>query len=182
MGSIPNISLSPEITCGAEMPCFNDGCYARAIVNRNRIPALQWAENAVLAREDPDLFFEYVRSYLQMLKSTHFRWHVGGDIPSQKYLNGIRTIAREFPKIRFLCFTKKHSLDFRRLPTNLSIVLSMWPGWGNPRKKMPRAWVQDGTETRIPDTAMHCSGNCQDCKICWYLKTLDHDVWFYKHR
>jgi len=182
MGNIPNISLSPTLTCGPKMPCFNDGCYARAIAQRNVIPDLQWKENTILVLQDPDLFFEYVYIYLKRMKSTYFRWHVAGEIPTQRYLDGVKATARNFPKIRFLCFTKKHSFDFRNIPPNLSIVFSMWPGWGNTKKKFPRAWVQDGTETRLPETAMHCSGKCQNCKLCWHLKELNHDVWFYKHK
>ena len=117
---------------------------------------------------------------LQEIKPKFFRWHVGGDIPHPTYYNRMKWIAAEFPKVAFLCFTKRHSetelYDFRTAPNNLRIVASMWPGWGRASNYLPMAWVQDGTETRVPKNAIPCPGKCEHCFMCWKMKANDNVV------
>jgi hypothetical protein len=43
------------------------------------------------------------------------------------------------------------------------------------------AWMQDGTETRIPKGAIECHGNCETCGLCYELPRLGVDVVFHKH-
>jgi hypothetical protein len=64
-------------------------------------------------------------------------------------------VARAFPGIQFLAFTKMHHLDYSSAPKNLTVVFSMFPGMPKPKANMPIAWVQDGTEKRIPESAQH---------------------------
>jgi hypothetical protein len=62
---------------------------------------------------------------------------------------------------------------------------SMWPGWGNAdavkAQGLSIAWMQDGTETRIPSDAMKCPGRCDTCGACWGLAKRGIDVVFKKH-
>lgn len=179
-GAIPAISLSPCLSCLPDVPCRRD-CYAQKAYRRYPLVRGAWVDNAVLARTKPLLYFRAIHTFLQQRHPAYFRWHVAGDIPSQLYLDCMKGVARDFPDTSFLCFTKHHSLDFRHLPSNLHVVFSMWPGWGNTRKRMPRAWMQDGTETRIPSGAIKCQGNCESCTRCWYLSTTNCNVVFTKH-
>ena len=110
LGKVVNVSLDPDLTCGPHLPCFNDGCYARAIKCRNRLLGLQWTENTLTALNAPTVFFQYIRMYLEAFPVKHFRWHVGGDIPDQGYLTRMKQMAKDFPGTRFLCFTKTHDL------------------------------------------------------------------------
>ena len=179
IGDVPNVSLLPIASCPKGIPCAKD-CYD---CKASRIyPTVKAARkrNWTAARRSADAYFAGIREYLAKYTPKYFRWHVGGDIPSQDYYREMCAIAREFPETHFLAFTKNHGLDFRGRPGNLNVVLSMWPQWGNSKKRMPRAWMQDGTETRIPESAIQCSGHCDTCGICWHLKP-GRDVWFAKH-
>ena len=66
---------------------------------------------------------------------------------------------------------------------SLSIVLSMWPDHEvfGIRNDLKKAWMQDGTENRIPEGSVLCPGKCTTCKLCWHLKELGHDIIFNKH-
>ena len=175
----PNVSLMPILSCPDGIPCAGD-CYD--CKSTRRFPSVRQARmrNWELVQRDPDSYFAGIREYLDHYAPRYFRWHVGGDIPDQDYYREMCQIAREHPKTHFLAFTKNHALDFRGRPSNLNIVLSMWPNWGNSRKRMPRAWMQDGSEDRIPEGAIQCSGSCEFCGVCWHLKA-GQDVYFLKH-
>jgi hypothetical protein len=93
----------------------------------------------------------------------------------------MKLTAREFSDVQFLAFTKMHHLNFRNTPRNLAIYLSMWPEWGNTRKKMPRAWFDDGTDKRIPESAFICPGSKVGCMKCGYHCWTRKEVVFPKH-
>jgi hypothetical protein len=139
-----------------------------------------WDSNLTLAKTDHKRYFGMVREYLDKWKPEFFRWHVSGDILNQRYLNNMVSIARNYPEIKFLTFTKMHQLRYTDLPDNLTIVFSAWPGMPVP-SGLPIAWLQDGTETRVPDNALHCPGNCENCGMCWNLDRIGRDVVFNKH-
>jgi hypothetical protein len=65
---------------------------------------------------------------------------------------------------------------------NLAIIFSAWPGmrFDNPHHHRV-AWMQDETETRVPEDAIRCPGNCETCGLCYELSRLGRDVVFYKH-
>jgi hypothetical protein len=133
----------------------------------------------------PEKYFEMLRAYLSIKSPRFFRFHVGGDIPNQSYFNDMKKTARMFPDIKFLAFTKNYSLYFKSIPSNLSIVFSIWPDYPMTNKvkrsKLPKAFMQDGTESRISEKAIECPGSCYNCMQCFNLKDLKRDVYFHKH-
>lgn len=179
MGHIPSVSLSPITSCPKHAPCKKD-CYA-CRMSRYPTVAQSWASNLHEARHNRDSYFAEIAAFFVMFRPSFFRWHVAGDILDQDYLERMADLARRYPDTRFLCFTKMHGLTYYHLPRNLVVVFSMWPGWGDTVKHMPRAWMQDGTETRVPADAIHCPGNCETCGMCWTLPQLGRDVVFNKH-
>jgi len=181
LGSIPSVSLPPGTSCIAGAPCRRE-CYANKAMRMFPSARAAWRKNWRLQRDRRDDYFADISEYIETRAPRYFRWHVSGDIPDQDYLQRMFATARAFPETRFLAFTKRHGLDFRGRPKNLVIVLSMWSGgFGNVRKGLPRAWYQDGTETRVPADAVECPGNCEHCGMCWALPTLGRDVVFHKH-
>lgn len=184
MGSIPSVSLTPIDTCPTDVPCAacKNGCSAHRLLKLRKAARQAWANNTTIARQDPERFFQATKGFIIGQGCKFFRFHVGGDIPSQDYLDRMADLARELPGVRFLCFTKNHHLQFTNLPPNLTIVASMWPGWGNPHHpniaRLPKAWVRDATETRIPNDAIECGGGCDTCGMCWALPQLQRDVVF----
>ena len=115
-----------------------------------------------------------------------FRIHVHGDFYSVDYFSMWIRIAKANPTTTFLAFTKQYDIiknQLNNLPDNFSLVWSAWPGVPIPedvRDALPIAWMQDGTENRIPANATLCVGSCQVCHAkCWTLK--HQDVVFKKH-
>lgn len=174
---LPNISLPPIKSCGNCEHCKNI-CYAIKAWKMYKEVRNAWQENMDFAVSDRVDFFSAINLYLSKKQPRFFRWHASGDILDQKYLTGMKWIAQQHPNTKFLVFTKMHHLNFRKLPANLKIVLSIVPGMNRTLKRLPKAWLQDGNETRIPKTAIECPGSCENCMQCW---NLDRDVYFHKH-
>lgn len=183
LGAIPNISLIPGRDCG-NVPCKRE-CYALKAWKAYPSAKKAWQGNSRSVHANPAGYFDAVRSFLARKAPRFFRWHVAGDILAQDYLESMKAIALEFPEIKFLAFTKRHDLEFSNIPHNLAIVFSMWPGWGDEAQArdlgLPIAWMQDGTEHRIPANALECPGNCESCGMCWNLRSIGRDVTFHKH-
>jgi hypothetical protein len=192
-GRMAAVSLTPIAGCPKGVPCGkcqivngekkNPPCYANKCTQYSPQAKLAWARNLRLARRNQSAFFQGVASFVEKKSPEYFRYHVGGDILDQSYLEHMKDLAIDFPATKFLAFTKNHSLDFSNLPDNLSIVFSMWSGWGNTRKKMARAWMLDESnlDKRIPKDAIECPGNCETCGVCWSLGKKGLDVVFHKH-
>jgi hypothetical protein len=185
LGKVANISLLPGATCSPDVPC-KQVCYARKFLRGYR-PALNtaWRDNTSYAKQASDEYFNEIHTWIDKHKPKYFRWHVAGDIPSQNYLEDMIVTAMMFENVRFLCFTKRHELDFSRVPKNLKVIFSMWPKWDlDPQAIRSKpgisaiAWMQDGSETRYPLDALHCKGTCQQCFSCWHASK---DVVFKRH-
>ena len=141
-----------------------------------------WQKNLKVYQNNAQDYFNQIAGWLTRYEPEFFRFHVGGDIPDQLYFFKMVQLASEFPDVKILTFTKNFELDFSFIPDNLSVVLSMWPGMRMSKKwDLPKAWCQDGTETRVPDDALECPGGCIDCGLCWHLKNLNKDVVFKLH-
>lgn len=181
LGKIPNVSTLPRSTCNPKAPCFK-GCYARKFVYLFPGVKRAWGNNTKIVREDRDGYFNALEQFLDRKHPKLFRFHVGGDIPDQDYLNRMKRLARRYPKTRFMTFTKQHGLDYRNMPRNLNIVFSYWYGWGRINPYKPIALVDDGkgSETRIKKGAFICKGACDKCRKCWNLKAGQMVV-FHKH-
>jgi hypothetical protein len=106
---------------------------------------------------------------------------VAGDIPTKAYYDSVANIAVDFPKTRFLAFSKSYDILARRLfiPSNLTVRVSAWPGlqWTMNRKRLEgryaAAWVSHlkesdaGYTDTIPSDAAECPGSCVSCDRCW---------------
>lgn len=184
---IPNVSLTPGASCPSGLPCYHQ-CYANRSRKRYSTADRAWRRNWDMWRKDPNGYFTAIGEYLAKRRPSLFRWHVGGDIPSQSYLRCMAELAEKNPWTQFLVFTKNHSLDFDGLPGNLCVILSMWPGWGSTADNadMPRCWLADKRtpDGRIPDNAYKCPGDCQTCgqtdndgvPFCWRAAADGRDV------
>ena len=180
-----NLSLPPIGTCIPGAPCAKL-CYAMNAYRMYPGTRNAWNHNIIFWRKDPGGYEASIAMQLRNVKKPIglFRWHVGGDIPSLRYFYMMCHIAEDFPDIKFLAFTKRYNyIDSAiRIPKNFSMVLSAWPGLDmhNPLK-LPIAWMQDGSETRVPVNALECHGGCESCGLCWELNKLSRDVVFNQH-
>lgn len=183
MGSIPSLSLPPITTCRADAPCTKD-CYSLKPWRQYPSVRKAWQENLDYYNKYPSSFFDAIYSWFETRKKPvdYFRWNVGGDFPSDDYLQRVKFLAKDFPATKFLAFTKRYEFDYSNLSPNTSIVFSVWPGLALPEDQtMPRAYMDDGTDGRIPLDAMPCPGNCTVCGACWELAQRGINVVFKKH-
>lgn len=179
---IANISLPPGSTCRKGAPCRR-ACYALKAWKQYQLTRNAWTRNLRAYRRDPGNYFREISHWLDRHKTIRFfRWHVAGDIPDLRYYVRMKRIARKYPQVKFLVFTKQYDfVSGADIPENLTVVFSSWPGLelSNPAG-LPVAWMQDGTETRVPEDARECPGRCDQCGMCWSLNRGESVV-FHRH-
>ena len=187
LGSVMNISMTPGKCCPQGVPCLGQGCYALKALRMYPGTRAAWRRNELLAKQHPESYFTQIATQVAAAKPRLFRWHVAGDILSSEYVHGMCRIAAANPQTHFLAFSKAFDIvnrfeDCEAIPSNLVIVFSAWPGMTflNPHGHRV-AWMQDGTDTRVPEDAIWCPGNCESCGMCYELERLGHDVVFHKH-
>lgn len=128
-------------------------------------------------------FISQLSAYLERRKPKYFRFHVSGDYPTREYMARTFDVARAFPNVRFLAFSKRFEWFPRAstVPRNYSLIASLWPKWGTRPRGYRVAFMNDGTETRITRNALHCPGGCDNCGLCWNLRGMRRDVEFPLH-
>ena len=185
-GQIYSINLPPVVTCRADAPCFK-GCYA--CKGNWLFPKVKnsLSQNLEAYKGNPTLFFDSVAAQTALVRFC--RWHSSGDIVDMQYFEGMCKVARKNKETHYLCFTKKYEIinEFlskgKRIPKNLSIVLSAWSNWisENPYD-LPMTYVygKEFNNELIPKDAIPCGGKCETCQACWTLKKGQH-VYFLKH-
>ena len=186
LGSIMNISLPPVVTCHNCSNC-SKYCYAIRSYNRFTGTAAGWNENYLLFLTDPDRYFSDISKAVKTQR--FFRWHVSGDIVSDRYLAGMIDVAFENPKVEFLAFTKAYQIvnDWIKnesdIPSNLHLLFSASPGvdmpnpYGIPECHINFADPALNTYCGGAEYEYHCTGNCTECAIngcgCFFLKPGD---------
>ena len=187
LGGVPNISMVPGSSCPQGVPCLGHGCYALKAYRRYNGTRAAWRLNEDLAKHHPVSYFMQIAAKVAQAKPRLFRWHVAGDILNGDYLGGMCRIAAANPDTHFLAFTKAFEIvnryeEHKTIADNLVIVFSAWPGMRFLKPHSHRvAWMQDGTETRVPKDAIECPSNCESCGMCYELDRLGRDVVFRKH-
>jgi len=179
LGKIWNISLIPIVDCKNCGSCKNK-CYAKRAM---RFPNVRKARknNSQIFRNNMTEAFQDIKKQLVKGKPKYFRIHVAGDILNQQHLRGWIKLCKALPDIKFLMFTKRYELTYENIPNNLKIIFSMWTGLKDTCcKGFSRAWLQDGTEDRIPEDSINCAGHCTGCLKCWNLPA-NKDVVFDIH-
>ena len=183
LGTIPNLNLPPGVTCAKGVPCFNDGCYA--VQSWTQYPNVRkaWQNNYDLYLEDPVDYFCQFSQYLGEKKPEYFRLHSSGDFPDRLYWEMFRDTCYRYPATKFLAFTKKyHEVDFNYVPKNLSLVMSIWPGWDLPEtKEFPWAWLEEDVRRPMNGYWLRCTTACFNCKVCWNKLDGDTAVVFNRH-
>ena len=198
LGATPNVSLPPITTCRKDAPCFQK-CYAKKFYKAYPTVKTAWDENLDLWYDYRGQFTGELHEFLYRAKPRAFRWHVGGDIPSEDYLEMMLEVAATHPSTQFLCFTKQYDVVNKYIenlvssnifkleyiiPTNMHLIFS---GWGkeevpNPYNLPTSQVIFKGEEPR-PEWKI-CGGNCTECRCqgigCWELK-YGETIAFYEH-
>ena len=86
IGNISNLSMAPGLSCVDGVPCLGDGCYAMKAFKLYPGTRKAWTSNLELWERDSNLFFEEFNGWLKKNKPERFRLFVGGDMPSEAFL------------------------------------------------------------------------------------------------
>ena len=122
--SIAVFNLPSGITCPGHTAFCEKVCYAKKSERIYKGARDMRARNLIAAKR-PD-FKAVMIAELKQLKNVKMLRHCeAGDFFDQTYLDNWFDIAREFPNIRFLAYTKSFMLDFSKQPDNFSILLSL---------------------------------------------------------
>jgi hypothetical protein len=110
--------------------------------------------------------------YLAGIK--RFRFHSSGDFINQKYFNMCCRVAGQFPRMKFLAFTKSYKIDFSRKPRNLIIRYSLDSSTEVvPQVDLYAKVVEDFSEYKLKRGEFRCmyredkTINCGTCQLCW---------------
>ena len=184
------LSFPPIETCRPDAPCTRI-CFAKNSMLRYKGAQKAWGENLLMYEKSPENFWAEVR---RVLNGCHelpylFRFFVGGDFVRPEMVQEIIDLAKEYPTVLFMAFTKRTEwLPLHNsLPMNLSILSSMWPDWtpeGPHVEEYSRCWLDDpeNYDDRIPeDTGFPCGEDCVDCKVCYHVRETPTEVILEKH-
>jgi len=184
LGSVRSISLPPVITCARGIPCALD-CYAVRMAGFRHNVMESWMANLDFLRGDRAGYFEAIAKHFRKASPRFFRFHVSGDFIDRSHLLETIELARSFPAIRILAFSKRFEFfpHPRAIPASFALIASQWNGWKESPRGFRRAWMRDpaNPDSRIPARALECPGSCEACALCWSLRKLRADVVFEKH-
>ena len=187
IGTVPNLSLPPILTCRTDVPCAADGCYAMKAYRMYPNVRDAWRGNLEYYQADPVGFFNDLILFFAQKNPQRFRLFVGGDFPDENFFIRVCDILSTWSKISCLVFTKRYEwaiLNSGRIPSNFNVVLSMWPGLELPAgwEQFPTAWLEEDVRFPVEQTRIVCTGNCVDCSYqCWGALSPQLPVVFKRH-
>ena len=183
-GSCCNNLAFPTCTCREDAPCKASGCYCMKGTQAMCKVVAAYVRNLMIYNNDPKDFWEQVKFKIKHNPLPLFRWFDAGDILDYEFFCEMVCLAKEFPNIRFMSFTKKYDIVNEwlatngDLPNNLNIIFSAWHiGWkvNNPFD-MPVAYVDFKDQTLNPQFPKGITGcpnqsdktiTCSMCQKCW---------------
>jgi len=181
-------------TCKNCQHCKAD-CYAVQSVRQYKKTTIAYAKNTLIARNNPKKYFKQINDFLCENWIGCFRWHVSGDIISDKYFQSMVDIANgNNADTLFYCYTQRHDIVNKymdnngMIPTNLTIIFSSWGKINNPYQ-FPEFIVDLGNDEEIKKLP-HCpeynekgrrtGASCSQCRLCMHLKKGEK-IACYKH-
>ena len=183
-GPLCNDLALPTCTCREDAPCKATGCYCMKGRQTMSKVVAAYTRNLRLYNADQEDFWEQVRFKVKHRPFPLFRFFDCGDIADYDFFLGMIDLAKEFPDIKFMSFTKKYEIvnkwidENGDLPENLNVVFSAWHiGWKviNPHN-LPVAYVDFKDKTlnpEFPEGITSCPNEkdktitCSICRKCW---------------
>jgi hypothetical protein len=183
-GPLYNDLALPTCTCREDAPCKATGCYCMKGRQTMSKVVAAYTRNLRLYNADQEDFWEQVRFKVKHRPFPLFRFFDCGDIADYDFFLGMIDLAKEFPDIKFMSFTKKYEIvnkwidENGDLPENLNVVFSAWHiGWKviNPHN-LPVAYVDFKDKTlnpEFPEGITSCPNEkdktitCSICRKCW---------------
>ena len=184
-GSCCNDLAFPTVTCREDAPCkLNGQCYCMHGMQTTSNVQQAYLRNLRLYNTDIEDFWQQIEFKVRHCPMPLFRFFDCGDFPNQEFVKGSCLLAKKFPEIKFLAYTKHYEwvneyLDQGgEIPDNYVIRFSMWHNqWKVPNPhNLPVAWVDFKDKTLNPDFPKNCVScanqldktiTCSTCRICW---------------
>lgn len=185
MGKVYSFSVSPVITCGANVPCKKD-CYACKLCRIYPTVRNSYAVNLDAINNAPaDLIVSAIVDIIKRRNIKLFRFNVSGDFGlngsfNKRYFDLACKVAANCPETHFLAFTKIYDAFEVERPANFNLVASVWNEYAPKNiEDKPTAHYCDGSRP-MPGDAVECGGNCEKCGKCFFL-CRGEKVFFKKH-
>lgn len=189
VGNVPNVSLPSDKTCPHCKEC-QLACYDKKACLQYPNVMNARAKNYSIMKRSIRQYFEQVKKGIKKSKEQFFRFHVGGDICDEEYLDGMVKVTNEILKHHWTYtksqdivnkYIEKYGGDWKKIAPNLVIMFSRWgrSPIDNPYN-MPVFWcIVKGQEP--PKDMYKCPGNCKICidnhRGCPYGES----AWTYEH-
>lgn len=173
----------PVCVCDPNAPCY-EKCYAKHGCQGFANVQGAYYRNLRLYNNDADDFFEQLYYKIKFSGLPMVRFFDSGDYPDVEFLNRSVALAKKFPNVKFMAFTKKYNMINEYLnkggeiPDNYNIIFSAWDKlWEVPNlHNLPIAYVRF-KDTRMtpemPSNTFQCPGRdstCSACGVCWNKK------------
>lgn len=173
----------PVAVCNSEAPCFKK-CYAQHGCQGFANVQGAYYRNLRLYNNSADDFFEQLYYKIKFSGLPMVRFFDSGDFPDMEFLIRSVELAKKFPSVKFMAFTKKYDLvnhwldNGGELLKNYNIVFSAWDKlWEVPNPhSLPMAYVKFKEERfnpEMPKNTFQCPGRestCSACGVCWNKK------------
>jgi hypothetical protein len=185
MGKVYSFSVSPVITCGANVPCKKE-CYACKLCRIYPTVRNSYAANLDALHNAPaHLIAAAIIDVIKRRGVKLFRFNVSGDFGfngsfDKFYFDLACKIAKNCPETNFLAFTKIYDAFNMIRPANFNLVASVWNEYAPENiEDKPTAHYCDGSRA-MPADAVKCGGDCEKCGKCFFLGRGEK-VYFEKH-
>jgi hypothetical protein len=189
--TIPTISLFSGLTCpGAQEGGCLPACYDLTSYGHKPPVTICRLINTLLYQRNPEDFFEQIAERIYPRSVNVIRFFEGGDIPDQRFLDGVFSLANRFPKKTFFLYTKSIYFDFSKRPknvfVNVSIMSTSTPRYIKNALKLADenrfmiAWAGKGDAPDFGRKVIKCPNQirdeikCEDCTLCFNEKLLDN--------
>ena len=163
--NIPSVSLVPIKDCANCGDCA-EICYAQKYFRRYKDTRAAYERNSRIFRASPYDGTAQIAVWLDKRRKLpeYFRIHVAGDFLNQAHITAYIKLAKLYPMIKFLAFTKRHDLNFRNIPVNLKVIHSFGMGAKISLRYSFNAYIVKDT-TNVNEFI--CGGDCSTCKECF---------------
>lgn len=172
-------------SCGGCCERCLKNCYAKRLgIFRHSTCIPAWGENTVLAKLDPEAFFNEMQKFINRTAVSVIRAHMAGEFFSYKYMKSLNDFAAKNSEIIFYFYTKRYEwleklMTEEGLAENFRPTVSIWKNnYDNPMK-FHEFIYDDGTDPEL-EKVFHCPAvdknghetgmTCAACKRCQKAK------------
>ena len=168
--SVPSI-----ITCPKNAPCYK-GCYAASLEHLRPTLRNSLMDNLDALLKHPKEVEKKLIAFIKLVNPVKFRWNVDGDVevdPNRPmlYIDMMMRIAKKFPKIPFIVYSKSDLWTGLKRPKNLHYLNSLWKDWRNNNHDLCPCTniLEEGESTEgkiICPNQLNPNVTCRTCPLC----------------